>query len=259
MIYLLYVLLVIPVLLGVCVVRAVLGKKTQPPARSFDGYSDDDLAYAEKLSEMIRYKTIATDVGGEQAQFDALREKLGTLFPVFFSRVEDIRIDGAYLWKIKGKTSGKSALMLAHCDIVEAEGEWEIPPFDGVIKDGVVHGRGAFDNKGMLCAVLSAAERLLEDGFTPQHDIYVASTQNEETSSAGIFRCRDYFEQNGIALDSILDEGGAITCDVMPGIKNDMAMVGLCEKGYMDMRFTIRGSGGHRFSGRPACRPMSLL
>ena len=262
MINLLYILLAIPVLIGISVVRAVLCKKTPPAGRSFDDYSDEDLVYAKKLSEMIRYKTIAADAGGEQLQFDEFKKTLASLFPEFYSRAEEIGIDGAYLWKIKGAACDRPALILAHCDIVEAEGEWEFPPFDGVVKDGFIHGRGAFDNKGMLCAVLSAAERLLEQGFTPRHDIYVGSTQNEETSSAGVFRIRDYIEKNGIVLGSILDEGGAITCGVMPGIENDMAMVGLCEKGYIDIRFTAKGSGGHSSSpakGNPLARVAAFI
>ena len=248
MIYLLYILLVIPLLIGVTAVRAVLCKKTLPAGKRYDKHSDEDLVYAERLSEMIKFKTIAVDAGGDQLQFDGFKKKLGELFPVFLRRAEEILIDGAYLWKIKGATDGKPALILAHCDVVEADGGWEAPPFDGVIKDGFIHGRGAFDNKGMLCALLSAAEHLLEEGFTPQYDIYIGSTHNEESSSEGIFHCRDYFEQNGIAFRSILDEGGAVTCGMMPGVENDMAMVGLCEKGYMDIRFTFKGSGGHSSS-----------
>jgi carboxypeptidase PM20D1 len=226
-----------------------MSKKSLSSGDGFAEYSQEDMQYAQKLSEMIQYKTIAVDAGGEQLQFDEYRKKLGTLFPTFFSRVDEIDIPGAYLWRIAGSSKKDPALILAHSDVVDAPGEWEYPPFSGTIKDGMVHGRGAIDNKGMLSSALCAMERLLNENFEPKNDIYIVSTQNEESTSAGILQCREYFERNGLFFSSILDEGGVVTCDVMPGIKNDMAIIGLCEKGYIDMRFTAKSSGGH--SGSP--------
>jgi len=260
--HLLYALLIIPILIGISVIRAMTGKKTLPLGADFDGYSEEDVAYAEKLSEMIRYKTIAIDAGGEEAQFDAYRAKLDTLFPLFFSRVAEIDIDGAYLWKIGGTSCEKPALVLAHSDVVDADGQWEHPPFSGVIQDGMIYGRGVLDNKGMLCTLLSALERLLGEGFTPKQDLYIASTHNEESSSGGAIRCREYFEGEGITLASVLDEGGMITCGIMPGIQHDVAMAGLCEKGYIDLRFIAKSSGGHSGSpskGNPLARLAALI
>jgi len=250
MIFVLCAIVIIMSLIGISAIRALVIKKSLPLGRGYDEYSPEDMLCAQKLSEMIKHKTIALDAGGEQIEFDEYRKKLETLFPRFFSCADEIDIEGAYLWKLNGSGEAKPSLILAHSDVVEAQGEWEHPPFSGAIKDGVIYGRGAIDDKGMLCGVLCAAEKLLGEGFVPKGDLYIVSTHNEETSSAGILRCREYFERSGLIFSSILDEGGAITCDVMPGVKNDMAMVGLCEKGYIDMRFTAKGSGGH--SGSPA-------
>ncbi len=58
------------------------------------------------------------------------------------------------------------ALITAHQDVVPAnKEEWIHPPFSGDIEDGFVYGRGSFDDKGSLIAILEAVEQLLEDGF----------------------------------------------------------------------------------------------
>lgn len=48
--------------------------------------------------------------------------------------------------------------VLAHVDVVEAEGNWEIPPFAGRVKDGWIWGRGAVDDKGPLFAAFYAMQ-----------------------------------------------------------------------------------------------------
>ena len=241
----------------VSIIRAFVIKKSLPVNDVFGSWSPEDMLCAEKLSEMVKFKTLGVTSGGDQAEFDRYRDKLDLLFPEFFSHVEELSIEGAYVWRIKGAGGGLPALILAHSDIVEAQGKWDDPPFAGIIKDGKIYGRGTLDNKGMLCAALTASEKLLCNGFAPKDDVYIVSTQNEETTSAGAINCREYFEKNGIRFGSILDEGGAITCDVMPGVANDMALAGLCEKGYIDMRFTAVSSGGHSSSpgkGTPIAR-----
>ena len=257
MIYLMCVAGILAALVLISVVRALIHKKNLPVGCGYAEYTQDDLLCAQRLAEMVRYKTIAADAGGDPQVFEEYGKKLKALFPAFFKHAQETPIDGAFMWKISGAGGQPPALVLAHSDVVEAAGEWVRPPFAGIIEDGKVHGRGVIDNKGMLCSALHAMDSLLQAGYVPRSDIYFVSTKNEETTGAGAARCREYFEQNGLRFASILDEGGAVTCDAMPGIHNDMAMMGLCEKGYIDVRFTAKSSGGHSASpakGTPLAR-----
>ncbi len=43
----------------------------------------------------------------------------------------------------------------------------------------------------------------------------------------------------------MIDVGGAVMDEAMPGIDRLFAVVGLCEKGYIDLKITARGRGGH--------------
>ena len=56
--------------------------------------------------------------------------------------------------------------ILSHVDVVPAEDldEWETDPFEAVIKDGKVYGRGTIDDKGMIIASLYAMKAVLESG-----------------------------------------------------------------------------------------------
>jgi succinyl-diaminopimelate desuccinylase len=48
--------------------------------------------------------------------------------------------------------------ILAHIDVVDADGNWTVPPFEGRIQDGWIWGRGAVDDKGGIIAALYAME-----------------------------------------------------------------------------------------------------
>ena len=52
---------------------------------------------------------------------------------------------------------------MSHHDVVDADEKWKYPPFEGVIEDECVWGRGAVDTKGSLCAFLEATESLLKE------------------------------------------------------------------------------------------------
>ena len=62
--------------------------------------------------------------------------------------------------------------LLAHQDVVPVapgtEKDWHEPPFDGVIADGFIWGRGSWDDKGNLYSMLEAAETMAKAGFHPQ-------------------------------------------------------------------------------------------
>ncbi|MEM7799932.1 MAG: M20/M25/M40 family metallo-hydrolase, partial [Chloroflexota bacterium] len=53
--------------------------------------------------------------------------------------------------RLKGRGEAPPLLIQGHVDVVTTEGQdWTHPPFEGVIKDGVLWGRGALDMKGAV-------------------------------------------------------------------------------------------------------------
>ena len=114
------------------------------------------------------------------------------------------------------------------------------------------------DTKGSLCAIFEAAEELLGKGFVPACDVYIASSCNEEIMGDGAPRTAQLLREQGVNLVLVLDEGGAIVKAPMPGLTGRYAMLGVLEKGYADVRFVARSSGGHS-STPPKGTPIARL
>ncbi|MEW5813814.1 MAG: YgeY family selenium metabolism-linked hydrolase [Spirochaetota bacterium] len=96
--------------------------------------------------------------------------------------LDEVRIDG--LGSVVGRIgSGPKKLAFdAHIDIVEAgdESQWEHDPFSGLIRDGLVYGRGATDQKGGAASMLTAGRILKEQGYEGDYSIYFTFTVMEE-------------------------------------------------------------------------------
>lgn len=86
----------------------------------------------------------------------------------------------------KGAGDGKSLLLLAHVDVVpEGPHElWRHGPFNPVIENGTLVGRGAADDKGGLAAQIMALACLERAGFRPRGDVILASVVDEESGGA---------------------------------------------------------------------------
>ena len=84
--------------------------------------------------------------------------------------------------KWEGIKKGKSLLLSGHVDVAPfGPGSWkECEPYDPILKDGKLYGRGTADMKGGLAAAYWAIKILKELGFTPQGDIFFESVVDEE-------------------------------------------------------------------------------
>ena len=60
------------------------------------------------------------------------------------------------------------------------EDKWAHPPFEGVVADGFIWGRGTLDNKVNIVGLLEAAENMLQQGLQPERTIYFAFGHDEE-------------------------------------------------------------------------------
>ena len=202
--------------------------------------------YAQVLSRLIRVETVSAPGQTDKSKFYAFHEELKALFPTFFACIEMTCMDGSLLLRWKGKDSSLSPILLMnHHDVVEASGQWTYPPFDGTIAQGKVWGRGTLDTKGGLAMMLMAAEELAAEGFVPQRDTYFVSTCTEEVDGAGGKAIAAYLQEQGLHFDLILDEGGMILYDPIGGADGTFAMIGVGEKGYVNLKFTANSRGGH--------------
>lgn len=227
-------------------------------------YSKSTPTCAVHLSQMIKHCTISSRENTEkrilQREFITFHQLLKKLYPKVFRKMIVRVIAGMSLilyWK--GRDSSKCIILTAHQDTVSADAtKWKDAPFSGLIKDEKIIGRGALDDKGSLCAILEAAESLIASNFVPQNDIYLAFSHNEEPMGYGAEEIVEYFKSENIHPIFVLDEGGAIVKNPMPLMDAKTAMIGITEKGAVDIRFTAYSSGGHA-STPPKKSPLGRL
>lgn len=84
--------------------------------------------------------------------------------------------------RVEGADPTKSALVVhGHTDVVPVMAEdWSVDPFAGVIKDGMLWGRGAVDMKNMDAMIITALQDILGAGKQPARDLIIAFFADEE-------------------------------------------------------------------------------
>ncbi len=241
-------LLLIPALLVLLLLIALVRTLLMPNKRSDYAAPEADakaMLLAQKLSKMIQYDTTSHANVHEEEKFLGFHKVLEELFPLVHEKLERTVIDGNLLYYWKGRSSEKPILLMSHQDVVPAEGEWLHEPFSGDIADGKVWGRGASDTKCSVMAFFEAVEELLREGYTPDCDVYLASSCTEEWAGDGAPKIVEELKRRGVELFIVCDEGGGIISEPIGGIKGNFAMVGVFEKGKADVKFTARSTGGH--------------
>ncbi|MBS1241038.1 MAG: acetylornithine deacetylase, partial [Gemmatimonadetes bacterium] len=85
--------------------------------------------------------------------------------------------------RLPGSGGGRSLMLNAHYDTVGVEGMTD--PFSGTVADGRLFGRGAYDMKGSLAAMMAAVESLRRAGVPLRGDLVLAAVADEEYGSLG--------------------------------------------------------------------------
>lgn len=249
---------VIFVLLLVIICRTIAFKpKAQGTAGQTDTDFDKDRAL-DCLQTLVKFKTVSSRNPEleDESQFEALTHALPSLYPNVFKVCEFKRMPERgllFLWHgSEPNTDTGASVLMSHYDVVDVdESAWEKPPFDGIIENGVLWGRGTLDTKATFNATLFAVDTLIGRGFVPKNDVYLAFSGNEEINGKGAPTIVDYFVQNNIKIGLVLDEGGAVCENVFPGVKRPCGMIGIAEKGMIDLEYKIKTNGGHASSPKP--------
>ena len=141
-------------------------------------------------------------------------------------------------------------LLMAHYDVVPVEPEkiaqWTHAPFSSEFDDSFIWGRGTLDAKNSAIAMMEAISILIGDGFTPRRTFYLSLGHDEEVGGThGNRRVAQWMKSEGIRLQTVLDEGGCIFRD-FPGLQKSVALIGIAEKGFANVRLTATlDDGGH--------------
>ena len=210
----------------------------------------------------MRCRTVPLDDEGtpDPEAFAQLHRMLTETYPLVHSKLKREVINGyslLYTWQ-GSRPDLEPVMLMAHQDVVSANAdpadpaEWTHPPFDGVIVDGVVWGRGTLDIKNQLIGIMDAAETLLQQGYRPERTIMFGLGHDEETG--GVNGCKimgQMLKERGVRLAGIVDEGGGITEGLAAGVRGAIGLIGVSEKGYLTVEIAVRGQPGHSSTPPP--------
>jgi acetylornithine deacetylase/succinyl-diaminopimelate desuccinylase-like protein len=148
-------------------------------------------------------------------------------------------------------SGGRPILLIAHMDVVTARrADWERDPFTFVEENGYFFGRGSYDNKAGLVALVSTFLQLKSEGFTPTRDLIIAFSGDEETSGATVRHLLTNHRQ-------LIDAEFALNADAGGGSLNEETGAATAynmqtaEKSYASYLITARNEGGHSSQPRP--------
>ncbi|MGW0734562.1 M20/M25/M40 family metallo-hydrolase [Streptomyces sp. NPDC002851] len=198
-------------------------------------------------SELIRIDT--TNRGGgdcrERPAAEYAAERLADtgLEPVLLERTEGrtnvvARIEGT-------ERTADALLVHGHLDVVPAEAaDWQVDPFSGEVREGVVWGRGAVDMKNMDAMILAVVRAWARAGVRPRRDLVIAFTADEEASAIdGSGFLADHHAGLFEGCTEGISESGAFTFHAAPGLTVYPIAAG--ERGTGWLKLTARGRAGH--------------
>ncbi len=206
----------------------------------------------QRFEEAISIRTIsfADEIDFDSTQFYAFNQFLEKEYPLVHQKLEHKIFNSfSHLYKWEGQNASLDpVILMAHIDAVPiaAPSVWTVHPFTEGVKDDTIYGRGSMDNKFGLIGILEATEQLLEEGFTPNQTIYLSFGHDEELSGKrGAVQIASYMDSLGIKPAFILDEGLSIVRDLIPGMDQLVALIGIAEKGSVSLEVNAIASGGH--------------
>lgn len=185
--------------------------------------------------ELISRRSLTPDDAGCQ---HLISERLRALD----CRIEQLRYDDVNnLWITHGE-GDPLFIFLGHTDVVPTgpENDWQTPPFEPTIKDGMLYGRGAADMKGGVAAMVIAMEQFLKAHPNHAGRVGLLLTSDEEgVATNGVRRViDDYFKPNAIRIDY---------CLVGEPSSHDRAgdMIKHGRRGSLGARLLVHGTQGH--------------
>jgi carboxypeptidase PM20D1 len=251
--------IVTDLLLFVIIFRTFMFSSKQPEIEPIAVFPVSDSAKYH-LSEAISIPTISNEdpILFDSTSFDLFMRFMETTYPLVHSKLAVTPINTysrIFYWE-GTDPSLNPIILMGHLDVVpvaeENRSKWKEEPFGQTIKEGVIWGRGAIDDKISVIGNLEAVESLLAENYQPQRSIYLCFGHDEELGGVrGATSIVNYLEEQGVEAEFVMDEGFAVTQGLTPGVSQDVAMIGTAEKGFVSLTLKVNMEGGHSSMPKP--------
>ena len=229
---------------------AATAPTTAALAQSAPSAADSALA-REIYQELVEIPSVSGTTETTRAARAMAQRLLDAGFPVEDVHVVGPDTAGSLVAIYRGTGAAPPILLMAHLDVVPALREdWSYDPFTLTEEGGWWYARGTSDNKAGAAMLVANFVRLKREGFTPNRDLVVVLTGDEETSSASIrwlvgAEGRRLIGDPAFALNT--DSGGG---DLVDGRERSFN-VQASEKIYLSFRLEVTNPGGHSSRPRP--------
>ena len=199
----------------------------------------------ERLQTLIRFDT--TNPPGNEFELAGYLAKTLEGEGIETKLLVPVQNRAAVVARIRGNGSKRPVMLMAHMDVVGVERDkWSCDPFQGVIRDGYLYGRGAIDDKGMLAAnlmtMLLIKRTVIDAGGELERDIVFLATSDEETGGAHGIKWVVKEHMDLIDVEFALNEGGRTR--IIEGGRRYLA-IQTAEKIPHTVTVTARGPAGH--------------
>jgi acetylornithine deacetylase len=147
----------------------------------------DEKELLHVVQDLIRIESINPELAGMGSGEYLIAEHIGKYLAamgleVHYQEIKPKRVN--VIGVLKGSGGGKTLMLNGHTDTVGISG-MDIDPFDPVLQDGKVYGRGSFDMKGGLGAMMMAVKAIRDAGKNTKGDVILAFVADEEYFSLG--------------------------------------------------------------------------
>jgi acetylornithine deacetylase/succinyl-diaminopimelate desuccinylase-like protein len=197
--------------------------------------------------DLIRFDTTNYGEGRSNGETDAaeyLGEHLSAL------GLQPVYLDSAtgrtsVIARVPGADPGKPALVVhGHTDVVPADpANWTVDPFGGVVRDGMLWGRGAVDMKNMDAMMIGALQDILGSGRQPARDLVIAFFADEENGGVyGAHWVVDNHPELFAGATEAISEVGGYSVD-LNGKRSYLLQTG--EKALVWIKLIARGTAAH--------------
>lgn len=171
----------------------------------------------QDICDLVKIPSIAVESGNPDAPFGlecvrALEATLAIGERMGFDAANHENYCGSLYWQAEKATE---IGVFGHADVVPAGSGWTHGPFDPVVQDGIIIGRGASDNKGSFLAALYAMYYLKEQGYEPKNSFRFVVGTNEETGMEDIQYYTEHYQE---PIFSIVPDVSFPVCNGEKGI-----------------------------------------
>lgn len=182
------------------------------------------------LTQLIQIPSINPPINeGEKKAALFLIEKMKELgLETIYDEVAQGRANAVGIFK--GKGTGPTLILNGHLDVVPVDRKlWNSDPFNPIIEDGKMYGRGAADMKGALASMLGAVKYVIDNNISLKGNVILSFVCDEEKSNLGVIN----FLKKGIKADyAIIGEPTNLD-------------IAIASRGISVFKITTKGISGH--------------